>query len=326
MKKSVLILPLLAILLIAARACFFVVDQNEQVVVLQFGKPVGEPITKPGLYTRKPFIQELRRFDKRVQVWDGNPNQIPTLGREFIFVDTTARWQIVDPLRFLQSVRDVNGARKRLDDIIDSVIRDRISNYELEEIVRSKDFVAPKPGSDLFGAPAGVNLDKPRKGREELMREIHEEAARSMPDYGIRLIDVRIKRLGYTQEVQNKVEERMISERQRIAEQFRSEGLGKSAEIDGETERMTKEIMSRAQRQAEEIRGKADAEATRIYGEAFGKDPEFYAFFRTLESYPQTIGPNTTLMLSGKSEFFRYLESTTPPAAAVPPQPAPAGT
>ncbi len=291
----------------------FVVDEREQVIITQFGEPVGEPIKEPGLKWKLPFIQDVRRFDKRLLTWDGDVNQIPTLGREFIIIDTTARWQITDPLLFLKSVRNEVGAQSRLDDIIDSVVRDKISNTELEEIVRSKDYeFNPSDLPDALIEREDVDLKKkPTKGREELTREILEEAQKTMPQYGVELVDVRIKRINYIDSVRKKVEERMISERQRIAEQFRSEGQGRSAEIDGQTEKKVREILSGAKREVEVIKGEADAEATRIYGQAFGEDSEFYSFFKTLESYEGIIGKNTVLMLPIESELYQYLASET---------------
>jgi membrane protease subunit HflC len=310
---------LLAVALIAGAVILsstaFSVDQAEQVVVLQFGKPVGEPITEPGLHFKVPFIQELRRFDKRLIVWDGDPNQVPTRGREFISVDATARWRIVDALQFLKSVRDEAGAQSRLDDIIDSVVRDNISSTELTEIVRSKDWkVSEKDLERLDVVP--LEKDAPddltetiRLGRETLTRNILREASKGMPEkYGIELVDVRIKRLNYITSVRQQVFQRMTSERQRIAEQFRSEGQGEASRIRGDTARQLADIRSEAKRKAEVIRGEADAEATRIYNQAYAKDQEFYSFFRTLESYPNTLGKQTTLLLDAKSDYFRYLK------------------
>ncbi len=292
----------------------YVVDEAEQAIVVEFGEPKGNVIDKPGLHWKKPLIQEVRRFDKRLLVWDGDPNQVPTLGREFISVDTTARWRIVDPLEFLKSVRDEAGARSRLNDILDSVVRDKISNTDLEEIVRSKDW---KPDADLLEEEEPVRTDvdlkaPPKKGREQLTREIVAEAQKIIAPLGIELVDLRIKRLMYIDEVRSKVEDRMIAERQRVAEEFRSEGAGRSAEIDGETEREQRRILSEGSRKAEEIRGRADAEATRVYGAAYGADPEFYSYLRTLENYAKAVGENSTLMLSANSDFFRYLEDTSP--------------
>ena len=292
----------------------FVVDQSQQAIVVEFGEPKGGLITQPGLHLKKPFIQTVRLFDRRLLIWDGDPNQIPTLGREFISVDTTARWRIVDPLQFLKSVRDEAGARSRLNDILDSVVRDKISNTDLEEIVRSKDW-RPDPTAIEAEEPlrTDVDLTAPTKmGREQLTREILHDAQKVIAPLGIELIDVRIKRLNYIDEVRSKVEDRMIAERQRVAEQFRSEGAGRSAEIDGETDRQQRTIISEGQRRAEEIRGTADAEATQIYGDVFGRDPEFYAYFRTLENYSRSIGENSTLMLRADSDFFKYLQDISP--------------
>jgi modulator of FtsH protease HflC len=300
--------------LVTLYSATFVVDQSQQAIVVEFGEPKGGLITRPGLHLKKPFIQTVRLFDRRLLVWDGDPNQIPTLGREFISVDTTARWRIVDPLQFLKSVRDEAGARSRLNDILDSVVRDKISNTDLEEIVRSKDWRLD-PASIEADAPlrTDVDLTAPTKmGREQLTREILTDAQKVIAPLGIELIDVRIKRLNYIDEVRSKVEDRMIAERQRVAEQFRSEGAGRSAEIDGETDREQRKILSEGQRRAEEIRGTADAEAARIYGEVFGADPEFYAYFRTLEKYSSGIGANSTLMLRADSDFFKYLEDIRP--------------
>ncbi len=309
--KSPLIIGAVALLgLIVLRDATFVIDQAEQAIIVQFGEPIGEPINEPGLHFKTPFVQEVRRFDKRLLVWDGDVSQIPTLGREFVIVDTTARWRIADPLQFLRSVRDESGARTRLDDIIDSVARDIVSGTDLEEIVRSRDWqVDLKEVEDEAVLRGDVDLDKPKKGRERLEQEMLAAASRLMPELGIELVDVRIKRINYIESVRRQVETRMVSERQSIAERFRSEGQGKSQEILGDMERQLRTIRSEAERQAAEIRGRADAEATRIYGEAYGADPEFYAFFRTLESY-RNLGENSTLMLDSESDFFRYLQST----------------
>lgn len=288
----------------------FIIDQAEQGIIVQLGEPIGDVIDEPGLHWRIPFIQEVRRFDKRLLDWDGDVSQIPTLGREFIIVDTTARWRIADPLQFLRSVRDELGARTRLDDILDSVTRDIVSGTELEEIVRSADWEVDVSAlaEEEIDALAETDLERPMKGRAQLEDEMLEAASRLMPGLGIELVDVRIKRINYIDSVRQQVEERMISERRSIAARFRSEGEGRSQEILGDMERELRRIRSEAERRAQEIIGEADAEATRIYGEAFGQDPEFYAFFKTLESY-RAIGDNTTLMIDADSDFFRYLQS-----------------
>ncbi|QKK01660.1 MAG: protease modulator HflC [Pseudomonadota bacterium] len=307
-----IILAIAAIALIAGgNFVFYTIDEAEQAIIVQFGEPIGGVISEPGLKMKLPW-QNVRRFDKRLLVWDGDVTQIPTLGREFILVDTTARWRIADPLLFLTSVRDEAGARTRLDDIVDSVVRDMVSSTELEEIVRSKDWEVDVDNlADPAMADRGdINLEQqPKLGRELLETEILERARDSMPTLGIVLDDVRVKRVNYIDSVRRQVENRMIAERQSIAERFRSEGQGRSQEILGNMERDLRRIRSEAEREAEEIRGEADAEATKIYGEAFGADPEFYSFFRTLESY-RALGPNATIMLSADSDFFRYLEES----------------
>jgi len=322
-KAAVIVLAalVLAILLFAS---VYTVDEAEQAIVVQFGAPVGEPVTEPGLHFRVPFIQEIRRFDKRLLSWDGDPNQIPTVEEQFISVDTTARWRIVDPLKYLQSVQNEFGAQSRLNDILDSVVRDKIASTSLVDIVRSKDWKVSQ--EDLRRAMAAegdeeILLQKVEAGREELVKSILETAQKQMPQYGIELVDIRIKRINYVEMVQQQVFERMIAERQRIAEQFRSEGQGRSAEVEGETDRLLSEIKSEAERDADIIRGMADAEATKIYNEAYGTVPEFYAFYRTLESYTKSLGQGTTMVLGGDSEYFKYFQSSvnsTLPASSAP--------
>ncbi len=311
----ILLTAVIAVVLISSAA--YTVDQAEQAVVLQFGKPVGEPVTEPGLHFKMPFIQDLRRFDKRLLTWDGDPNQIPTRGREFISVDTTARWRIVDALQFLKSVRDETGAQSRLDDIIDSVVRDKISSTELTEIVRSKDWEVSEKDLERFDVvpaeqdnPADLT-ERIRVGRKTLTRSILNEARIGMPEkYGIELADVRIKRINYIPSVRRQVFQRMTSERQRIAEQFRSQGQGEASRIEGETARELAQIRSEARRKAEVIRGEADAEATRIYNEAFRPDADFYTFLRTLESYPETLTNRAVFVLGTDSDYLRFLRST----------------
>jgi membrane protease subunit HflC len=311
MKNITLIILVTVVALLVVTRAGFVIDQAQQGIIVQFGEPIGDVITEPGLHWRVPFIQQVRRFDKRLLTWDGDVSQIPTLGREFIIVDTTARWRIVDPLQFLRSVRDELGARTRLDDILDSVVRDIVSGTELEEIVRSADWQVDVAGlsEEEAAALGSTDLGRPKKGRGQLEQEMLAAAVRLMPELGIELVDVRIKRINYIDSVREQVESRMIAERQSIAARFRSEGEGRSQEILGTMERELRRINSEAERRAQEIIGRADAEATRIYGEAYGQDPEFYEFSRTLESY-RTLGPNTTLMIDAESDFFRYLEST----------------
>lgn len=294
-----------------AMSSAFVIDQAEQGIIVQFGEPVGDVITEPGLHWRVPFIQEVRRFDKRLLAWDGDVSQIPTLGREFVIVDTTARWRIKDPLQFMRAVRDEQGARSRLDDILDSVTRDIVSGTEIEEIVRSADWaVTLEELPDEEGVEVSEkDLERPRKGRAVLEQEMLAAASRQTPDLGIELVDVRIKRINYIDSVRTQVENRMIAERQSIAARYRAEGQGRSQEILGDMERQIRTIRSEAERTAQSIIGKADAEATRIYGAAYSADPEFYSFFKTLESY-KALGENTTLMIDAQSDYFRYLQNT----------------
>ncbi len=309
----------LAIVVVFSGA-FYTLEEGEQAVIVQFGRPVGAPVTEAGLHVKVPFIQEVRRFEKRLLIWDGDPNQIPTKGREFIWVDTTARWRIADAKKFLESVATEAGARSRLNDIIDSVVRDQVSGSELVELVRSASWVVPE-GEILAEVPAEVREELKKqvvRGREELTRTVLAEARKVIPQYGIELVDVRIKRLNYVESVRQKVYARMISERKRIAAQFRSEGEGRSAEILGTMEKELRQIRSTAYRRVQEIRGKADAEATQVYGAAYNGDPEFYAFSRTLEAYKEGQNKNSVVILTTDSDYYRYLKQSGRAAAARP--------
>jgi membrane protease subunit HflC len=270
-----------------------------------------------------PVVQEVRRFEKRLLVWDGDPNQVPTKGREFIWVDTTARWRIEDAKKFLENVASEAGAQSRLNDILDSVVRDQVSSSELVELVRSASWEVPED-EVLKEVPKEREEELKReiaRGREEITRTILAEARKIIPQYGIELVDVRIKRLDYVESVREKVYERMISERKRIAAQFRSEGEGRSAEILGTMEKELRRIRSTAYRQVQEVQGEADAEATRIYGGAYNQDPEFYAFLRTLESYKEETNMNSVLVLTTDSDFYQYVKRANPDPAQVPSSP-----
>ncbi|QJC57928.1 Modulator of FtsH protease HflC [Polaromonas vacuolata] len=312
MKKSINIGfgALILAAIVAFSGTFYTLEEGEQAIIVQFGRPIGQPVTDAGLHVKVPFIQDVRLFEKRLLIWDGAPNQIPTKGREFIWIDTTARWRIADATTFLESVATEAGARSRLDDIIDSVVRDQVSGSELVELVRSASWKAP--GDKVMEeVPAEVQAQlnqKISRGREEITRNILTEARKIMPQYGIELVDVRIKRLDYVESVRERVYSRMISERKRIAAQFRSEGEGQSAEILGTMGKELSEIRSSAYRKVQEIRGKADAEATRIYGEAYNADPEFYAFSRTLEAYKEGQNENSVMILTTDSDYYRYLK------------------
>jgi modulator of FtsH protease HflC len=315
LKATVAILILVFLLVLSGT--FYTLQEGEQAVIVQFGRPVGATVTQAGLHVKLPFVQEVRRFEKRLLIWDGDPNQIPTKGREFIWVDTTARWRIADAKKFLESVATEAGAQSRLNDIIDSVVRDQISGSELVELVRSASWEIPE-GEVLEEVPAEVREELTKevtRGREEITRTILTEARKVIPQYGIDLVDVRIKRLNYIESVREKVYARMISERKRIAARFRSEGEGRSAEILGTMERELRQIRSTAYRRVQETRGKADAEATKVYGSAYNRDPEFYAFSRTLEAYKEGQNKNSTLILTTDADYYRYFKDATGRAA-----------
>ena len=308
-EKWIPIAVVVIISIIVLSSALYVVDETQQVVITEFGQPVGKPITRAGLYVKKPFIQKVNYFDKRLLVWDGVPTQIPTRDKKYIWVDTTARWRIVDPLKFLQSVGSERGAQARLDDIIDSATRDKITSYPLAEIVRNsnREFVT----TEVF-IQKEEEITNIKKGREAISREILKEAAKLVPQYGIEIVDVRIKRLNYVEDVRKKVYTRMISERKRVAEQYRSEGMGKKAEIEGMREKELQKITSEAYKKAEIIKGQADAKATKIYADAFSKDPEFYSFLRTLESYQDTLNEKSIIILTTNSDFYKYIKYISP--------------
>jgi membrane protease subunit HflC len=312
---------ILAAVLISLAGTFYVVEEGQQAVILQFGRPIGAPVTEAGLHFKLPFVQDVRRFDKRILIWDGDPNQIPTAGREFIWVDSTARWRIVDPLKFLESVATEAGARSRLDDIIDSVVRDLVSSNTLVELVRSSSWETPR-GEALEEATKEVSkevVEELKKeitlGREGLTRAVLDVVRKTAPQYGIEVVDVRIKRLNYVESVREKVYARMISERKQLAARFRSEGEGRSAEILGNMDKELREIRSTAYRQVQEVRGKADAAATKIYGDAYGRDKEFYAFSRTLENLKDGKNGNSVLVLTTDSDYYRYIKEANPSGA-----------
>ncbi|GAB4280310.1 MAG: protease modulator HflC [Candidatus Rifleibacteriota bacterium] len=279
----------------------FVVEEGQQAVVTRFGKPVGET-RYPGLNFCIPFIDDVHFFEKRILKWDGDPNQITTKEKKFIWVDATARWRIADPLKFMMTVATIQGAQSRLDDIIDSAVRDAVSGNYLVDLVRGPTFEV--------SLEENVIDDTNRKSREEILEDILAKAKVNMPDYGIDLIDVQIKRLNYVEKVRERVYERMISERNKVAAEYRSEGEGTKAEIIGQMEKELKKIRSEAYRTSVEIKGDADAKAARIYAEAYGKDAEFYSFFRTLESIEKAMGNNSKLVISADSEIFSFLKNS----------------
>jgi modulator of FtsH protease HflC len=305
--SSILAIVIGVALLVIVKAATYTVGEHEQVIVTRFGKLQGY-VAEPGLSWKTPFVDSIHRFDKRWLEWDGAPNQIPTRDKKYIWVDTYARWKIADPVKFYQVLRDEPSARSRLDDIIDGEIRNAIANVALIEIVRSsnREF---EIGAEVDEAGFDPAEFKVTLGRDKLQEIVLSKAKPVVADYGIELADIRVKRVNYVESVQAKVFERMVSERHRIAERYRSEGMGKSAEIRGKRERELKVVESEAFRKAEEVRGRADAEAAAIYAAAYNRDPALYQFLKTLETYRKTIDKNTTLVLSTDADVLRLLKS-----------------
>ncbi len=285
----------------------FIVTEKDQVCIKRFKAFVGEPITEPGLYFRQiPFIDQVFRFDKRWLEWDGSRSQIPTRDKKYISVDTYARWRIADPKLYNVTVVDESGAQSRLDDIIDGATRDAIASANLIDVVRSSNR-AFEISEDLKDIAGIQEIEKVTSGRAAIEQEIREKSAIKVSEYGIELVDVRFKRLDYDRSVAQKVYDRMISERQRIAARYRSEGQQAQAEVLGQKERELRKIRSEAFRDAETIRGNADAKATKIYADAYSKDPEFYAFVKTLETWKATIDQNTQIIMTTDADFLKYL-------------------
>lgn len=304
-----LIVALFAVLVVAG--AFYELNEAEQAIITQFGKPVGDPVAEPGLHFKLPFVQKVNVFDKRFLEWDGEANQLPTRDKRFIWVDTYARWRITDPLLFFQRLRDENGAQTRLDDILDGETRNAIANHDLLEVVRTSNR-EPEFDETLPEAEAAT-LDSIEFGREAIRREILTNAQARTSDLGIEILDVRLKRINYIEDVRQEVYDRMISERKRIATRFRSEGDGEASRILGEMERELKQITSEAYRQAQEIRGEADARATAVYASAYDRNAEsrsFYTFLKSLETLQSTVDGETSLLLSTDGEFYRFLKDS----------------
>lgn len=310
MKEMKLVVIGVVVLLAMAvlSSAMYTVKETEQVVITQFGKPVGRPITTPGLKIKVPFVQTVHAFEKRFLEWDGDPNQIPTKDKRFIWVDSYARWRITDPLLFFQRLHNEGGAQSRLDDILDGETRNTIAKHELIDIVRStnRPFVVAEDVAELSQPEAAERVEF---GREKLTQEVLLNARRRTGDLGIEILDFRVKQINYVDAVRQEVYARMISERKRIAERYRSEGAGEAARIAGEKERELRIIESEAYRQAQEIRGKADAEASDIYASAYNRDPEFYRFLKSMGTLEQSFDADTLLLLSTDSELLRYLNS-----------------
>lgn len=308
MKSTAFIGVLAVLALIFLSSSAYVVNEKEQVVITQFGKPVGKPIIEAGLHFKIPFIQKANFFEKRWLEWDGDANQVTTKDKKYIWIDTYARWRIKDPLKFFETVGNEMGAQSRLDDILDGETRIAIAKYNLIEVVRTTN--RPMEMAATYSGELSDNSEFIVKvGREKITRQILEKVSKITPSYGIEVVDVRIKRVNYVESVRQKVYQRMISERKRIAEQYRSEGMGKKAEIIGKTQRELEKIRSEAYKKAQEIKGKADAEATRIYAQAYSKDPQFYKFLKTLETLEKTVKTDNILILSTDSEVYRLMKT-----------------
>ena len=322
--KPLAILVLLGIAGYLILSSVYTVSEVEQVIITQFGKPVGDPVTTAGLKLKLPFIQEVNPIDKRVLEWDGNPSDMPTKDKLYISVDLFARWRITDPLQYFLRLRDERSAQSRLDDILGSETRNAVAKHELIEIIRTtKDRV---PLRDAFLTEAEQKLDMGalvpiQKGRKLVEKEIFAAAAEKVRVFGIELLDIRFKRINYNDSVRPKIYDRMISERRQIAERFLSEGNGEAARIRGNRVRELNKIQSEAYRQVEEIRGLADAKASEIYAKAYNQSPQavaFYEFTRTLQAYKTIIAQNTTLVLSTDSDLFKFLKGMSPDGVGVP--------
>jgi len=306
--KLILISILVIIILIGLSSSVFIVQEKDQVVITQFGRPVGEAIIEPGMYFKLPLIQDANYFEKRYMEWNGDPNQVPTKDKKFIFVDTYARWQITDPLQFFKRLTNERGAQSRIDDILDGDTRNFIANNDIEEAVRTSNRIPESSDNEIIGD----SLAKIYVGRDSIQQMILESANKQTADLGIEILDFRFKRINYVQEVQNQVYERMKSERFRIADKFRSEGQGEASRINGEKERELKNIQSIAFRDAEMIKGKADATAASIYAKAYNKSSQsrsLYSFLKSMETFEKTFDGKTSIFISTDSELYKYLKT-----------------
>jgi membrane protease subunit HflC len=328
-KRGCLIALLVAgafVLFRAIVACFYIVHQTEQVIITQFGKPVGEPTTEPGLHFKLPFIQAVNRIDKRFLEWDGSPVAIPTRDKTYIHVDTYGRWRIKDPMTYFVRLRDERSAQSRLEDILGSETRNAIAKHDLIEIVRTDKNRKPLHDETLKAAAGTMGtigvLPPIAFGRLKIEDEIKNSAAIKLAEFGVELLDLRLRRVNYNPDVLDRIYQRMISERRQIAQRFRSEGEGEAARIAGQKERDLNEIQSTAYRKVQEIRGESDAKATEIYARAYTQNPqaaEFYAFLKSMETYRRSLGKDATIVLSTDSDLFSLLKRAVPKPAPSPP-------
>lgn len=324
MEKNIFIIVLLFAVGVVLNSSLYVLSPENQAVITQFGKPVGRPVVESGLHFKKPFVQDVRKVDRRILTWDGFPTEIPTKDKKYIKVDTTARWKVVDALTFIQTVRNERGARARLDAILDATTRDVISNHNLVEAVRNSNSILSKIkevkkeisdrkklGESIVEEEISGEIEKISVGREQLSSSIALEAEKELKKFGIKLIDVQLRRISYEKSVEQKVYERMISERQRIAQKIRSIGLGEKAKIEGRIDRDLKKIESEAYKKAQKLRGDAEAKATTIYAKALKEGRDFYSFQRSLSAYKKSIkAGKTKLIISNDSEFLKFLKKS----------------
>ncbi len=307
MKSKLLLIPII-VALIALYSAAYTVDETQQVVITQFGEAIGSPKTQPGLYFKIPLIQNANYFPKLLLEWDGQPGEVPTLDKTFIWVDTFALWKIVDPLEFFQTVNNTTEAQARLDDILDASVRNLITSYPLIDTVRTTNRKLDTFNAESVRGEEERPLGQVTMGREKILTAIIAQARPKLKEFGIQLVDLKIKRVNYVESVQKSVYGRMIAERKQKAEKYRSEGQGAARKIEGDRDKELKKITSEAYEKAQETMGKADAEATRIYADAYRRDPEFYSFLKTLETYEKTMDKDTSLVLSTKSDLFQYLK------------------
>ena len=314
--KAQLLLILSVLGLWAVYVCSYVVEETDQVIITQFGKPVGEPVTEAGLYFKLPFIQEINRIEKRFLPWDGPSNEMSTKDKTYLIIDTFARWRISDPMQYFLRLRDERSALSRLDDILGSETRNAVAKHELIEIVRTTKDRKAKTDESLAQGIGQVGMLYPIKiGREKVEQQIFENAASKLEGFGIELLDVRFKRINYNETVRRRIYERMVSERNQIADRFRSEGAGEAAKIMGKKEKDLQEIESEAYKTVQQIYGEADANASAIYAKAYNqsdKAAEFYTFIKTLETYGEVLSSDISLILSTDSSLFKLLKSATP--------------
>ncbi len=308
--KGIFFLIILGAIALVASQALYIVNEKQQVIITQFGEPQGEAITTPGLHFKVPFLQRANYFEKRYLEWDGDPNQVPTKDKVFIFVDSYARWQITDPLKYFERLGNERGAQSRLDDILDGETRNAVAGHDLVELIRSTNREANQEA--VMVDIAEDSLQTISVGRGAIQDQIVDLANQRASDLGIEILDFRFKRINYAEEVRRTVYERMISERNRIADKFRSEGQGEASRINGEKERELLRIQSEAFREAETIKGRADAEAAAIYNDAYNRNSasrDLYSFTKSMEAYTKTIDTETSLIISTNSEFYKYLNS-----------------